>query len=249
MGMVVREIRARSILSPTGIPGSRWCLNPYLGCAHACRYCYADFMRRYSGHVESWGSFVDVKVDAPALLLRQLRKAERGRVFLSSVTDPYQPLEARYRLARRCLEILRQARFPTGVLTKSPLVLRDLDLFREFEGLGVGITIGTDDERCRRLLEPGAPPLEARLEAVRKLVAAGVDAWVFVAPLLPCDPDRLVSLLAPLGVAGEVDRMNYPGKTAALFRSHGLGRWLERDFVEGVRERLRAGLERHGAPG
>jgi DNA repair photolyase len=242
------ERTARSVLSKTGIPGARWALNPYVGCAHACRYCYAEFMKKYTGHTEPWGTFVDAKVNAPEALERELRRAARGVVMLSSVTDCYQPLEERCRLTRRCLELLRAHRFPVRILTKSPLVLRDLDLLRRFTEIEVGLTVTTDEERMRRLFEPGAPPIADRVDALGRLREAGVRTYVFIGPMLPMDPARLAAMLRGRVDEALVDPMNYSGKTRMLF--HGLGeeRWLDPAFTAAVADELRARLS-GSAPG
>ncbi len=241
--VTVGEREARSVLSKTGIPGARYALNPYTGCAHACRYCYASFMGRYSGHAEAWGTFVDAKVNAPEVLARELRRAVPGPVMLSSVTDPYQPLEERCRLTRRCLELLIASRFPVRVLTKSPLVLRDLDLLRGAAEVEVGLTVTTDDERMRELFEPGAPPIAARVAALRALKEAGVATYAFVGPMLPMrEPERLAALLRPWADVVLIDAMNYQGKTRAIFRRLGQERWLDAAFTDGVKQRLRAAL-------
>ena len=125
--MNVQETLAKTILNKSKIHD--YCVNPYTGCQVNCRYCYARlFMARYSGHKEPWGEFVDVKINAPEVLRKQLARAKRGTVWVSSVCDPYQPLEAKYELTRRCLEELAKSRFPVTIQTKSKLVLRDLDL-------------------------------------------------------------------------------------------------------------------------
>jgi DNA repair photolyase len=241
----ISERTARSVLSKTGIPGARWALNPYIGCAHACRYCYAEFMKKYTGHTEPWGTFVDAKVNAPEALERELRRAVPGVVMLSSVTDCYQPLEERYRLTRRCLERLLAHRFPVRILTKSPLVLRDLDLLRQFPQIEVGLTVTTDDERMRCLFEPGAPQIAARVDALRRLQEAGVRTYVFIGPMLPMNPARLAAMLR--GCVGEtlVDPMNYAGKTRTLFRRLGEERWLDPAFTVAVADEL---LERLRGP-
>jgi DNA repair photolyase len=150
----VKEIQAKSVLNKSKI--FDYCLNPYTGCQINCRYCYARlFMKRYSGHKEAWGDFVDVKINAPEVLQKQLGKAKRGTVWISSVCDPYQPLEATYELTRRCLKELVKKQFPVNIQTKSELVLRDLDLFKEFEEIEVGFTITTDDEKVAKLFEHG----------------------------------------------------------------------------------------------
>lgn len=169
MGLIIKEVIAKSILSKSGIPGASYCLNPYVGCSHACRYCYASFMKKYTGHTEPWGNFVDVKINAPGVLERQLRRAAKGSIILSSVTDAYQPLEMKYKITRQCLENLIDSRFPVDILTKSPLVLRDMDLIRKFKDINVGITITTDDDKIRKLFEPKAPPIGARIHALKTL--------------------------------------------------------------------------------
>ncbi len=217
----IREVRAKSILSKSKIHD--YCINPYTGCAVNCRYCYARlFMRRYSGHTEPWGSFVDVKINAPELLRKQVSRAKKGNVWLSSVCDPYQPLEERYKLTRQCLEILAEARFPATVQTKMNLVLRDLDVFERFEQIEVGMTLTTDDDNIVRIFEPGASPVSARLAALAEMHSRGIGTFAFVGPLLPGGPERIIA-----GLAGKVDRilvdrMNYLDTVIGLYRKLGL---------------------------
>lgn len=242
MAAVISTKSVKTVLSRTGIPGTDYCLNPYIGCAHACRYCYASFMKRYTGHAEPWGGFVDIKENAPQLLERELRRARRGRVMVSSVTDPYQPVEARQRLTRRCLEALLRHGFPVEILTKSPLVARDIDLFRQFGDIEVGITLTTDSERIRKAFEPHAPPIGARLRALRELYEAGVRTYVFIGPLLPMDPEALAGSLRPFAESVLIDKMNYPSKTESLYRRLGLSDWLDGQAAEEAASRLRSGL-------
>lgn len=124
--MIVREVYARSILSKSKV--FDYVINPYIGCQHGCTYCYARFMRRFTGHKEPWGEFVDVKINAPNLLQQEINKKPHGRVWISGVCDPYQPLEVRYELARKCIEILIRYNWPITIQTKSALVLRDSKL-------------------------------------------------------------------------------------------------------------------------
>ncbi len=233
---------AKFILSRSGIPGADYCINAYVGCSHACVYCYATFMKKYTGHTEAWGAFVDVKVNAAELLRKQLPKAKRGHVMLSSVTDAYQPIEVKYRLTRQCLEILLEHQFSVGILTKSPLVLRDLDVIKRFDEIEVGVTISTDDERMRKIFEPGAPPIDARINTLRKLKEQGVRTYVFVGPMLPMDPEALSEKIGRYADSFLISRMNYIGKTAHLFRQLGKTAWLDKDFGEDVRARIRKGL-------
>ena len=129
--MIVREIFAKSILSKSQIYD--YAINPYVGCSHSCRYCYAAFMRRFTGHKEKWGEFVDIKVNAPELLAREIKRKRMGRVWVSGVCDPYQTAEKRYKLTARCLEILLEHQWSVTIQTKSSLVLRDIEILGKFK--------------------------------------------------------------------------------------------------------------------
>lgn len=225
---VIREIQVKGALTPSRIPGIDYSLNPYLGCAFGCSYCYADFMRKYSGHAEPWGGFVDAKVNVADCLARELRRKKPGHVSLSLVTDPYQPVERRYGLTRRCLELLRDAPgFTVSILTRSPLVTRDLELFRSMPSVEVGLSVATDDDAVRARLEPRSPAIPLRVEALRRLHAAGVRSYVFIGPLLPMDPERLAGMLAGAVDYVYIDRMNYPWKIRSRYRENGWDEFLE----------------------
>jgi DNA repair photolyase len=243
MRVIYKNVLAKSILSKSRIPNVDYCVNPYVGCLHACRYCYATFMKRFTDHGEPWGSFVDIKTNAPELLERQLKKARRGRVMLSSVTDAYQPVESKTGLTRRCLEILLAHRFPVNILTKSPLVLRDLDLIAKFRDIDVGLTITTDEDRVRKAFEPKAPPIEARVRALRELSEKGVRTFVFIGPVLPMNPKALARKLRGHVSYIFVDRMNYASKTRGIYRKLGLEKWLEPGFVDDVAATLEDEIE------
>lgn len=207
----VRVTEAKSALSPSGLPGLDWALNPYRGCAHACAYCYAPSILRVER--ATWGQGVEVRQNVAAVLARELRSKARGVVGLSTVTDPYQPLEARFQLSRMCLEQLARAGWPVSVLTKSDLVVRDLDLLGRIEGAEVGFTVTTLDEHQRRLLEPGAPPVARRLAGMRLVSEAGVRTYAFLGPIYPTASLQDVrALLRAVHGAGAsavmVDRLN-----------------------------------------
>lgn len=232
--VVVKETRCRAALSRSRIPGIDYALNPYVGCAHGCRYCYAEFMRGYTGHAEVWGSFVDVRINAAKQLANEVVRLRPGVIGLSTVTDPYQPLERKYQLTRSCLAVLQAGLFPVSILTKSPLVTRDIDLLCSLAECEVGLTITTDDERMRRLFEPCAPPIGRRLEALQALIAAGLRTYAFVGPALPMNPQHLAKLLDGLVDEVLVDRMNYVHKVVSLYRAHGLTKYLSNSYFEEV---------------
>lgn len=217
----VREVRAKGILNRSKVHD--YCVNCYTGCAHACAYCYASlFMRRYSGHEEPWGAFVDVKVNAPEVLARQVRRARKGLVWVSSVCDAYQPLEAEYGLTRRSLEVLAEAGFPVTVQSKSVLLLRDIDVFKRFREIEVGFSIATGDDRVSRLVEPGASPVSERIAALAELKAAGIRTYAFVGPVLPGASEALIAALDGKADHILLDRLNYSGQFRAFFAGHGM---------------------------
>jgi DNA repair photolyase len=231
----VTEVRAKSILNKSKI--FDYCVNAYTGCQVNCRYCYARlFMRRYSGHSEPWGAFVDVKVNAPELLRKQLTRAKRGTVWLSSVCDPYQPLEAVYKLTRQCLIELAEREFPVYVQTKSELLLRDLDVFERFEEIEVGMTITTDDEKLARVFEPGASSVEERIMALAGIHSRGIRTFAFIGPLLPGNPEKLIAALEGKVDKVLIDRMNYLDTLRGLYIQLGLAAAMtDRFFHEQAR--------------
>ncbi|MFQ6066631.1 MAG: radical SAM protein [bacterium] len=219
----VKEVQAKSILNKSKV--FDYCVNPYTGCEHNCAYCYARlFMKRYSGHKEAWGEFVDVKINAPEILEKQLRRAKRGIVWVSSVCDPYQPLEGKYRLTRQCLKLLVENQFPVNIQTKSALVLRDLDVLEQFREIEVGFTITTDNEKVRKLFEPKASPLKARLDALEKIHTKGIRTFAFIGPILPGNPKNLAEYLEEIVDNVLIDRMNYVNSIRRFYAYHNLNR-------------------------
>lgn len=174
--MIVNEIESKSILTESKLPETDFCINPYVGCSHRCVYCYARFMKRFTSHTEPWGEFVDIKTNSVELIRKKLKliKNRKGVVLLGSVTDAYQPLERKYEITRGLLKELLQSELSVSILTKSDLVLRDIDILKQFKNITVGITITSIDEKVCRVLESGASSVERRLEALKKLHESGI---------------------------------------------------------------------------
>ncbi len=242
--MIVKEIEAKTVLSKSEVYD--YALNAYVGCQHNCAYCYARFMKRFTGHRERWGEFVDVKINAPELLAREVKKKKPGRVWISGVCDAYQYLEKKYAVTRRCLEILVENGWPVTIQTKSPLVLRDLDILKRSADCEVGFTITTADERVRRIFEPGAPPIAKRVEALGILHAERVRTFVMVAPLLP-GADGLAEMLKGRVDHALIDRYNYHYADWA-YKKHGMQWAMDEDFFLEKGEELRAAFEKAGIP-
>ncbi|PIR61421.1 MAG: radical SAM protein [Candidatus Pacebacteria bacterium CG10_big_fil_rev_8_21_14_0_10_44_11] len=190
----IQEIQAKSILSPSSLKDADYdfSCNPYIGCRFGCVYCYASFMGRMVGKkTNDWGEFVFAKMNAPELLKKEVAKLKnkgKGKtIWFSSVTDPYQGLEAKYQLTRKCLQVLVEADFQGSVtfLTKSDLVLRDIDVLKQLHHAEVGMTITSTDDSISRYFEKFAPPVSARLAALKKLHQEKIDTYAFIGPLLP----------------------------------------------------------------
>ncbi|MFB6075601.1 MAG: radical SAM protein, partial [Candidatus Aenigmatarchaeota archaeon] len=182
--MKINKMECKSILSESKLYNIKYSINPYTGCQHGCKYCYAVFMKKYTNHEEPWGNFVDVKINAPDKLKDELIKAEEGPILLSSVTDPYQPIEEKYGITQEILKILSKTGFPVSILTKSDLVLRDLDILKKFspEKISVGFTINFTDDEDRKNWEPATSTIEDKTKALKKLHSERITTYVHVGP-------------------------------------------------------------------
>jgi DNA repair photolyase len=201
---LLEQINARSIFSPaTGFiarGGFDWTCNPYVGCTFGCTYCYAMFLPQNRRPREEWGRWFQAKTNALDLARRQAPKIAGKAVYLSSVTDPYMPVERTLRLTRGILEALIPHQPRLLIQTRGPLVTRDLDLLRQFQSVRVNLSIPTDSEEVRQAFEPKAPPLEKRWEAAEAVRSAGVVVGVCVTPMLPLqDPEAFAQRLIAFG--------------------------------------------------
>lgn len=204
--MKIKEITAKNILSKSKV--FEYSLNPYVGCQHNCKYCYAKFMKKFTAHYEDWGDFVDVKINAPELLITEIKKKKAGHVWLSGICDPYQPIEEKYRLTRNCLKILIEHAWPVTIQTKSSLILRDLDLLKDSKKVEVCLTITTADERIRKIFEPNASPIKERIDTLHKLRTEGIKTHVMIAPLLLGAENLVKELKGEIDYV-IIDKMNY----------------------------------------
>lgn len=179
--MKIKEISTPDYLTLSKLPACDYVINPYVGCPHACKYCYANFMKRFTGHTENWGDFVDIKrCDKPI----NLKKIENKTVFLSSVTDCYNPLEEKYEITRNILKQLVNANCKLGVSTKSKLILRDLDLLKQMKDLQISMSINTLDENFKNDMDK-ASSIKERLETLKTLRNNGIKTVLFMSPIFP----------------------------------------------------------------
>lgn len=181
MKVIENKILTKDYLTKSNLPASDYVINPYVGCPHACKYCYASFMKRFSGHKEKWGSFIDIKeCDKPI----NVEKIRGKTIFISSVTDCYNSFEKKYRVTRKILEQLVNADCQITISTKSNLILRDIDLLKKFSNLKVAFSVNTLDEKFRADMD-SASTIHERMWALKELHDAGIYTVLFMSPIFP----------------------------------------------------------------
>ncbi len=180
---MIKERWCKSALTSSRLPGIDYSLNPYVGCAHGCIYCYVPSTLHVSR--EEWNKAVYAKVNIPAVLRRELKTKRKGIVGISTSTDAYQTAEKNYELTRKCLMLLLKHDWPIDILTKSNLVVRDIDIIKKFSEAKVGFTITTLNDESRKIFEPYAPSIEKRIEALKKFADRGIYTYAFLGPLYP----------------------------------------------------------------
>ena len=179
--MLVKEIKVNDYLTKSNLPASDYVINPYVGCPHGCKYCYASFMKKFTGHTEDWGTFIDIKRCDKKI---NLNKISKKSVFLSSVTDCYNQFEEKYKLTRDILEQLINSDCYLSISTKSNLILRDIDLLKQIQNLSVSISINTLDENFRNDMD-NAITIKERLNTLRKLHENSIHTVLFMSPIFP----------------------------------------------------------------
>lgn len=179
--MEIKEVNVNDYLTKSNLPASDYVINPYVGCPHGCRYCYASFMKRFTGHKEDWGDFIDVKKCNKKI---DLKKISGKNVFLSSVTDCYNELEEKYLVTRSILEQLIYSDCYLSISTKSSLILRDIDLLKQIKNLTVSMSINTLDENFKNDMDK-ASSIKCRLNTLRELHSNGIYTVLFMSPIFP----------------------------------------------------------------
>jgi DNA repair photolyase len=219
-GPTFERVAAKQVMNRVNLPQMpfEWSLNPYRGCTHGCSFCYARETHSFMGLSpdDTFQKRIFVKDNAPEVLERQLERLARkhhynlramaeeiGLLCIGTATDPYQPVEAREKLSRRCLEVLARYSVPVTITTRSPLILRDLDLLKRMDVRSVNISVNTLNRKIWRDLEPASPAPGKRLETVRELVRNGVNAGILLAPIVPFLTDSEVELETVVRAARE----------------------------------------------
>lgn len=181
MKIIEKEINVKDYLTKSNLPASDYVINPYVGCPHGCKYCYASFMKRFTGHKEEWGSFIDIKQCDKKI---NAKKLENKRVFLSSVTDCYNKFEEKYELTRNILKQLIDVNCELSISTKSKLILRDLHLLKKMKNLTVSMSINTLDETFKNDMD-NASLISERLDTLKELHNSGIKTVLFMSPIFP----------------------------------------------------------------
>lgn len=213
MSVEYSSITCKTALSPSKLPGLKYSLNPYLGCAHGCLYCYVPGLLKNEQLALNWGKIVKAKQSIVEVLKREVKHKLKGVVGVSTVCDPYQPLEEKLELTRRCIEVLAQHDFAVSIQTKSKLVLRDVNLIVP-EKFDVGVTITTMDRELASRLEPAASSPDERAQVLGEFSSRGVETWLFLGPIIPELNDSEESLRQVIEVAARTrskviyDRLN-----------------------------------------
>ena len=189
MRTIIKETVSKNIITKSKLPDTDYVINNYVGCNHGCIYCYAEFMKRFTNHTEKWGEFLDVKKFNEEKFVKYLKKINSDKkILMSSVTDPYNPYEIKYKSTRNILKLFIQANnehIHLEILTKSLLIFRDIDLLKKIKNITVGISLNTLNDNLRRQIEPCAGSIKSRIEILKKLKGENIPMYLFISPIFP----------------------------------------------------------------
>ena len=189
MSTIIKETVSKNIITKSKLPDTDYVINNYVGCNHGCIYCYAEFMKRFTNHTEKWGEFLDVKKFNEEKFVKYLKKINSDKkILMSSVTDPYNPYEIKYKSTRNILKLFIQANnehIHLEILTKSLLIFRDIDLLKKIKNITVGISLNTLNDNLRRQIEPCAGSIKSRIEILKKLKGENIPVYLFISPIFP----------------------------------------------------------------
>ena len=225
------KVRVQRALSSSGLGDIDYALNPYIGCYHACVYCYAREFVSMKRIARYWGEIVVVKTNIADVLRDEVGRYKRGIVGIGTITDAYQPVESEFQITRQCVETLLSAGFAITIQTKSDLILRDLDVLMSRPSIvDVGFTITTLDSSIARLIEPRAPSPQKRVAALERIASAGIKTWVFLGPIIPGYNDDLKSISEVIEVAAATGSVLYYDKLRVkrfMLQNPELRNWVE----------------------
>lgn len=223
------EISCQRVLAPTGMSQADYVINPYRGCQFGCAYCYAQWNKFASKKMRRWGEFVDIKINAPQILDQELKLNPQGVVMLGSTTEVYQPVENRYQITRQILEQLTHTSLSVLILTRSDLIIRDIDLLKKLRQILVCFTLNTLDDTVIRAFEKSSPSVDRRITALQALHDAEIPVYLHIGPVLPCltDPRQIISR-----VSGLVNRVDFENLNLKMVSWEALEQILMRYFPD-----------------
>lgn len=223
--LIIKEIEVKNVMTKSNLPVADFSVNPYVGCSHACKYCYASFMKRFTNHPEPWGEFVDVKYWQE---IKNPQKYTGKEAFLGSVTDCYQPCEMKYERTRAFLEQLQGSGISISISTKSDLVLRDIDLIKTFPNARVSWSINTLDDSFRKEMDRGVS-IRRRLDAMKQFYDAGIQTTCFISPIFPgiTDPIEIIEAAKDRCNLVWLENLNLRGDYGARIRE-----WIHENHPE-----------------
>jgi DNA repair photolyase len=187
--MAIEIRKTKNIITKSKLPDADYVINPYLGCTHACTYCYAEFMKRFINIDKEWGTFVVLRSFDEKKMKTNFKKDEN--IIISSVTDPYQPVEKKENQMRKILLQLANTNGNIEIITKSSLVLRDIDLIKKIPNIKIGISMNSLDDKFRKLMEPGASSIEERIKTLKELKKNNIETYCFISPIFPYISDYI----------------------------------------------------------
>lgn len=256
--MDIRHINVKEIIVKSNLPDADFVINPYKGCYFACRYCYACFMARFDGYnTMDWGNYVCVKKNAKEVMIHQLKNFEKYKfksLLIGSVTDPYQPIEKNEQITHSLLEILASENpfSRIEILTKSPLILTDLQLLKQIKNLSVGITVTASPSMnvVLKNIENRAPSNNARIDSIKKLIANKIDTYAFVGPLIPLGESylneigALLKLLSEIGVKRIfIENLNIKGQLKKRLQGYVPQKILDKNYLSLINNELEPFIE------
>ena len=186
--MNIKYIKCKTALSDSKLPGLDYSLNPYVGCQHNCSYCYAPNVLKIDRN--KWGNNIGIKLNIPMILSKEIKKKRIGTIGISTVTDPYQPIEKKYKLTRYCLEQLKKYDFPIHIQTKSSIINRDFDIISKISKVDIMISISSLNDDERKIFEPFSSSIKDRLEILSIFSEIGIGTSVFLGPIFPTIKDE-----------------------------------------------------------
>ena len=179
----INKIQVNSYLTTSKLPDADYVINPYIGCPHKCIYCYAEFMKRFTDHIDdNWGDFLDIKLCETPIKLDKLTGCS---ILFGSVTDAYNPFEKKHRITRKILSNFIGSEAKIEILTKSDLIIRDIDLLKKIPNIRIGISMNSLDDTFRKKTEPFASSVPMRIKSLQTLHDAGIDTYLFMSPIFP----------------------------------------------------------------